>query len=85
MKYKVKYCRIIREPFGVYYRFFLQLVMEGVPPQKHAIGAGAMAIDPGVSTMASYNGSKLSFIKNWLRMSISIRRKLSKSRTAFPN
>ena len=61
MKYKVKYCRIIREPFGVYYRFFLQLVMEGVPPQKHAIGTGTMAIDPGVSTMTSYNGNRLSF------------------------
>lgn len=61
MRYKVKYCRIIREPFGIHYRFFLQLVMEGVPPQKHAIGAGTMAIDPGISTMTSYNGSKLSF------------------------
>ena len=61
MKYKVKYCRIIREPFGIHYRFFLQLVMEGTPPQKHAIGVGTMAIDPGVSTMTSYNGSKLSF------------------------
>lgn len=46
MKYKVKYCRIIREPFGVHCRFFLQLVMEGIPPRKHAIGAGTMAIDP---------------------------------------
>ena len=53
MKYKVKYCRIIREPFGIHYRFFLQLVMEGIPPQKHAIGAGTMAIDQGVSTMTS--------------------------------
>ena len=61
MKYKVKYCRIIREPFGIHYRFFLQLVMEGVPPQKHAIGAGTMAIDLGVSTMTSYNGNRLSF------------------------
>lgn len=61
MKYKVKYCRIIREPFGIHYRFFLQLVMEGVPPQKHAIGAGTIAIDPGVSTMTSYNGNRLSF------------------------
>ena len=39
----------------------LQLVMEGVPPQKHAIGAGTMAIDPGVSTMTSYNGGRLFF------------------------
>ena len=61
IRYKVKYCRIIREPFGIHYRFFLQLIMEGIPPQKHVIGAGTMAIDPGVSTMTSYNGSKLSF------------------------
>lgn len=61
MKYKVKYCRIIRAPFGIHYRFFLQLIMEGIPPQKHAIGAGTMAIDPGVSTMTSYNGNRLSF------------------------
>lgn len=57
MGYKVKYCRVIREPFGVHYHFFLQLVMEGIPPQKHTIGAGTMAIDPGVSTMTSYNGT----------------------------
>lgn len=61
MRYKVKYCRIVREPFGIHYRFFLQLVMEGIPPQKHAIGAGTIAIDPGVSTMTSYNGNRLSF------------------------
>lgn len=61
MKHKIKYCRVIREPFGVRYRYFLQIVMEGTSPLKHPIGAGTLAIDPGVSTMTAYTGKELDF------------------------
>lgn len=61
MKHKIKYCRVTREPFGTKYRYFLQIVMEGTSPLKHPIGAGTLAIDPGVSTMAAYTGKELDF------------------------
>ena len=34
MGHRVKYCRIVRKPFGNDYRYFVQLVMEGTPPVK---------------------------------------------------
>ena len=61
MEHRVKYCRIIRKPSGIHYRFFLQLVMEGTPPQRKVIGAGTLAIDPGVSTMTAYTGKEIMF------------------------
>lgn len=47
----VKYCRIIRKPFGRKYRYFLQIIMRGASPIKHRIGTGSGGLDPGVSTM----------------------------------
>ena len=62
LSHKVKYCRVVRRPFGKSFRYFLQLVLDGVPPQKHFPGKGTSAVDPGVSTMAVYNGKELSFL-----------------------
>ena len=49
---KIKYCRLVREPFGKSYRYFLQIVMGGNSPVKHPVGNGCGGIDPGVSTMS---------------------------------
>ena len=62
LSHKVKYCRVVRRPFGQSFRYFLQLVLDGAPPQKHFPGEGTSAVDPGVSTMAVYNGKELSFL-----------------------
>ena len=50
---RVKYCRIVRKPFSGRWHYYVQLVMEGVPPKKHAAGKGRVGIDPGTLSMAA--------------------------------
>lgn len=53
LKNKIKYCRIVRKPVGARYQYYAQLIIEGIPPQKHNfLPGGAVGIDPGVSTEA---------------------------------
>ena len=62
MKHRVKYCRIVRKPFGKSYRYFVQLVMEGTPPMKYRLhGKGEVGADIGVSTVALYNNQHAKF------------------------
>lgn len=61
MKSKIKYCRIIRKPFKNKYHYFLQIIMEGNPPQKHTLGTGYCGIDEGTSTVAYYNDNEAGF------------------------
>ena len=60
---KVKYCRIVRKPFGKSYRYFVQLVMEGKPPIKQKVnGKGAVGVDAGVSIVAYSNDKTARFV-----------------------
>lgn len=53
LEHRVKYCRVVRRPMGTSWHFYLQLVLDGIPPQKHEFLEGsAVGIDPGVSTEA---------------------------------
>lgn len=52
LRHHVKYCRIIRKPMGMKYHYYLQLVLEGLPPVKHTYGSGRVGIDIGTSTCA---------------------------------
>ena len=53
LTHRVKYCRIVRKPMGTKYHYYLQLILEGLPPQKHTfLKNGRVGIDPGVSTEA---------------------------------
>ena len=62
MKHRVKYCRIVRKPFGNNYRYFVQLVMEGTPPVKPRLhGKGEIGADIGISTVALYNNQHARF------------------------
>lgn len=63
MLHKIRYCRIVRKPFGSSYRYFLQFVMEGSAPEKLKSGSRKIGLDPGVSTMTAYSGDKLHFIE----------------------
>lgn len=69
---KIKYCRIIRKPFKNGYKYFLQLIMEGLPPTKRIHGkvnTGSfrhtaspnekVGIDIGASTIAVCSKSEL--------------------------
>ena len=61
---KVKYCRIVRKPFGKQYRYFVQLVMEGKPPIKQRVkGNGTVGVDPGVSIVAYSNDKTARFVQ----------------------
>lgn len=51
---RVKYCGIKREPFGISYKYFLLIYLEGEPPQKLTSGKGTVGIDEGTSTIATY-------------------------------
>lgn len=52
LKRRVKYCRILRRKMGTGYHYYLQLILEGVPPQKHTVGSGRCGIDIGPTTIA---------------------------------
>lgn len=58
---KIKYCRIIRKMIRGQMRYFVQLIMKGIPPTKRdkntglfkvRLGKGRTGIDPGTQTMA---------------------------------
>ncbi|MDY6244218.1 MAG: hypothetical protein SPL82_10120 [Lachnospiraceae bacterium] len=50
---RTKYCRIVRKMFPSGWRYYVQLVQEGIPPQKHETGKGRVGIDIGTSTIAA--------------------------------
>ena len=45
MQGQIKYCRIVREPFGAGYRYFLQIIMKGKAPDKFPWGP----VPPGLT------------------------------------
>lgn len=57
-KDKVKFCRLKRKQFNSGYRYYIQLVINGEPVQKHACGEGECGIDPGISTVAAVSNDK---------------------------
>ena len=52
LKGRVKYCRLVREPVGTAWHYYVQLILEGTPPRKHAMGTGRAGLDIGTSTAA---------------------------------
>lgn len=55
---KTKYCRIVRKKFNTGWKYYVQLVQEGIPPQRHAVGTGRIGIDIGTSTIAAVSDTK---------------------------
>lgn len=52
LAHKVKLCRITRKMVGTRWHYYVQLVLEGVPPVKHRPGIGEVGIDNGTSVFA---------------------------------
>jgi hypothetical protein len=52
---RVKYCRIVRKPIGITWHYYLQLILEGTPPQKYEAMTGRVGVDPGIGTEAVYS------------------------------
>ena len=58
LSHRVRYCRLIRKQFSGRWHYFIQLVMEGLPPKKHSIGTGRVGIDPGTLSAAVVSEGK---------------------------
>lgn len=52
LAHKVKFCRITRKMMGTRWHYYVQLVLEGVPPVKHRPGKGEVGIENGTSVFA---------------------------------
>lgn len=52
LKCRVKLCKIVRKQFSKRWHYYVQLVLEGIPPVKHKQGTGKVGIDPGTGSMA---------------------------------
>lgn len=65
----IKFCRIVRKPFKNGYKYFIQLILEGLPPNKRINSTGAfrhaespnkrVGIDLGTSTIAVCSENKV--------------------------
>ncbi|EGD52753.1 putative IS transposase [Thermoanaerobacter ethanolicus JW 200] len=93
---RVKYCRIIRKYIGNKYKYYVQLILEGIPPQKKnkdgtlklLLGKGTVGIDPGVQTEAVVSDTEVKLlelapdIENIDKKVAGLQRKLDRSRRA---
>ena len=86
---KVKYCRILRKYIRGKERFFVQLILDGIPPLKNrGIGQGVVGIDNGTSSMAVTSENKVLLeelaptLQNIDRKIFILNRKLDRSRRA---
>ena len=55
---KIKYCRIVNKSIRGKDKYFLQLVVEGIPKSKHVFPNSTVGLDIGVSTAAAVNDEK---------------------------
>lgn len=53
LTHKIKYCRIVRKQFSGRWHYYVQLVLEGIPPKKYTVGSGRVGIDPGTMSAAA--------------------------------
>lgn len=59
---KIKYCRIKRSWHNHRWRYYVELVMEGLPPMKERkMGKGRVGIDIGTSTIAAVSEADMVF------------------------
>lgn len=98
---RVKYCRIVRKLIRGEYKYYVQLVMEGIPPKKcdketgevkTYIGKGNVGIDIGTRTLAISSQFDVKLlelcpeIKNLQNIKTKLQRKLDRSRRSMnPN
>jgi hypothetical protein len=69
---RIKYCRILRKLIRGKIKYYLQLILEGIPPQKinkdtgeikHIINDRDIGLDIGISTLAIVSDKKVSLIE----------------------
>lgn len=83
---RIAYCKIIKKTFRSGYRYFVQIVFDGIPPIKHTIGSGNVGIDIGTSTISAVGDNDMIFkpltpdINKHNKEIIRLQRKLERSR-----
>ncbi|OLN26246.1 hypothetical protein [Desulfosporosinus metallidurans] len=62
---KVKYCRISRKWVKDNYKYYLQLILEGIPPvkEKHVLGEGRVGLDIGTQTIGIVGSNDVKLIE----------------------
>lgn len=101
LRNKVKYCRIKREMIKGNYHYYVQLVLDGVPPQKinkdtgeikHYINDGVVGLDIGTQTLAICSSNEVKLlelapeVQNIEKQKRVLQRKMDRSRRAMnPN
>ena len=69
---KIKYCRIKREIIKGKYHYYVQLVLEGIPPMKidvntgeikHYVNEGSVGLDIGTQSLAVCSGKEVKLIE----------------------
>lgn len=94
---RVKYCRIVRKQVKGKTRFYVQLILEGIPPKKvnhntgemkHLQGKGAVGLDIGTQTIAVASHTEVKLLElapsvcNIEKEKRYLQRKLDRSRRA---
>ena len=69
LTHKICYCRIVRKPFKTGYKYFLQLILDGVPPVKFTLGSGNVGIDMGTSSLSAIGKEDGIFVAHGNNMS----------------
>lgn len=92
---KIKYCRIKREVIKGKYHYYVQLILEGIPPQKinkdtgeikHCVNDGVVGLDIGTQTIGICSSKEVKLlelapeIQNIEKQKRLLRRKLDRSR-----
>lgn len=63
LKNRIKFCRIIQKEVKGKNRFYVQLILEGFPPQKYKMGKEEVGLDIGPSTIAMVGESKAELLE----------------------
>lgn len=86
---KVKYCRIVRKTIKGKYKFYLQLVLDGVPPSnRNKYGDSRVGIDPSLRSIAYASNEEVGLrelapsVDNLDKQIRRIKRKLDRSKRA---
>ena len=56
---EIAYCRLIRKTIRGKVKYYLQLVMKGIPPQKREDTEGEVGLDIGISTLAAVSDQEV--------------------------
>ena len=95
IKNRIKFCRIVRKLIRGKYKYYVQLMIEGVPPMKcdidtgelkHQLGTGNVGIDIGTRTIAYSSNTDVKLLElcpevdNIERKKLILQRKLDRQR-----